>query len=70
MMFQDNGGGFQGNQDSGGGFQRKMYKGSWNCSKCNKEITELPFEPDPDRVSQLKCRDCFRDNRPPRRNFR
>jgi CxxC-x17-CxxC domain-containing protein len=60
MAFQDN---------DGGGFQRKMYQGNWTCSKCNKEITELPFEPDPDRVGQLKCKDCFRTNRPPRRDF-
>ncbi|MFH0712609.1 MAG: hypothetical protein V2A55_02035 [Candidatus Jorgensenbacteria bacterium] len=50
------------NRDNGG-FQRKMYQGNWKCSKCNKEITELPFEPDPSRVDQLLCRDCHREKR-------
>ncbi|MEE8131680.1 MAG: hypothetical protein V3T98_01420 [Candidatus Paceibacterota bacterium] len=43
-----------------GGFQRRTYQGDWKCSKCGTSITELPFEPHPDRVSELKCRDCFR----------
>ena len=51
-------GGF--NRDFG---QREMHKGNWNCSKCGTEITELPFEPDPSRVDQLKCRDCHRQGR-------
>ena len=24
---------------------REMVKGNWNCSECQVEITELPFEP-------------------------
>ena len=33
------------------------------CSKCGKEITELPFEPDPARLDKLLCRDCHRDRK-------
>jgi len=43
------------NQYSG---DRQMFKGSWKCSKCGAEITELPFEPDGERP--LYCRDCHR----------
>jgi CxxC-x17-CxxC domain-containing protein len=49
--------------DNQGGFQRKMYQGNWKCSKCGKEITELPFDPDPSRLDQLLCRDCHREKR-------
>lgn len=27
------------------------------CAECGKQITELPFEPDPAR--KIYCRDCF-----------
>lgn len=47
-----------------GGFEpRKMFKGNWACAQCGKEITELPFEPDPARLGQLLCRDCHREKR-------
>ena len=46
-----------------GGFQRKMYQGNWKCSKCNADITELPFEPDSARLDQLLCRDCHREKK-------
>jgi CxxC-x17-CxxC domain-containing protein len=46
------------NQPNEGGFQRKMFKGDWKCSECGATITELPFEPDPNRMDQLLCRDC------------
>ncbi len=46
------------------GFQRQMYQGNWKCSKCNTDITQLPFEPSPDRIDQLQCRDCFRQSKP------
>jgi len=52
--------------NDGGGFERKMYQGDWKCSKCDAKITELPFDPDPQRLDQLQCRDCHRQNRPPR----
>lgn len=39
--------------------EKKMFQGNWSCSKCGKPITELPFEPDPSRASQLVCRDCY-----------
>jgi len=55
------------NQNSFG--QRQMHKGSWNCSECGAEITELPFEPDGERP--LYCRDCHRQRRQdrPQRQF-
>lgn len=40
---------------------REMIKGNWNCSDCGKEITELPFEPTPDRP--VYCRDCWSKRR-------
>ncbi|MEK9154620.1 MAG: hypothetical protein AAB596_00900 [Patescibacteria group bacterium] len=45
------------------GFERKMYSGNWQCSKCQAAINELPFEPDPQRLDQLLCRDCHRQRR-------
>ena len=46
------------NDDSSGDFPpRKMFKGSWKCSDCGAEITELPFEPDPDRP--IHCKECW-----------
>jgi CxxC-x17-CxxC domain-containing protein len=49
--------------DNGGFSQRKTYQGDWKCSKCSAAITELPFEPDPNRLGQLLCRDCHRERR-------
>jgi len=46
---------------------REMVKGNWKCSDCGTEITELPFEPAPDRP--IYCRDCWSKRRPPRRDF-
>ncbi len=43
--------------------ERKMHTGNWSCASCGGSITELPFEPDPSRVDQLKCRDCHRQSR-------
>jgi len=42
-------------------FDRKMYNGEWKCSECGATITELPFEPAPDRP--LYCKDCWRKKR-------
>ncbi len=42
---------------------KQMHKGNWTCSKCGSEITELPFEPDPDRANTLKCLDCHKAGR-------
>ncbi len=55
MAFNDQGG--------AGGFQRPMFKGNWSCAKCGGAITELPFDPDPSRLGQLKCRECHRAER-------
>lgn len=40
---------------------RKMYQGNWKCADCGAEITELPFEPAPDRP--IYCRECWRKRR-------
>ncbi|MAF80196.1 hypothetical protein CL629_03905 [bacterium] len=50
----------RGGGGGGGGFGRKMFQGNWKCSGCGGDITELPFEPDPSRLENLKCRDCFK----------
>lgn len=42
-------------------FPRQMYKGNWTCSDCGKEITELPFEPSPDRP--VYCKECWSKRR-------
>jgi len=47
----------------GGDFERKVYKGEWKCGNCGNPITELPFEPDSERLDQLLCRDCYRNRR-------
>jgi len=47
---------------------RKMFQGDWKCSECGAEITELPFEPAPDRP--LYCRECWRKKREERFNRR
>ncbi len=54
MAYQDN------NQ---GGFQKQMFQGNWKCSKCGADITELPFEPNPERVNELLCKNCHREKR-------
>lgn len=45
----------------GGGFQRQMFQGNWTCSDCGAAITELPFQPAPDRP--IYCRDCHQKKR-------
>ena len=58
MAYDDN------NNDRGGDqgdFERKKYRGSGKCKKGGKEITDLPFEPDPARLDKLLCRDCHRE---------
>ena len=42
---------------------KQMFKGDWKCSGCGNAITELPFEPDPERSDNLKCRDCFKSSK-------
>lgn len=60
----------KGRSNSGGGARqsRPMVSGSWACSKCGKEITQLPFEPKGDRP--ITCNDCFKASRPPREERR
>ena len=45
----------------GGGFQRQMFQGDWTWSDCGGKITELPFQPAPDRP--IYCRDCHQKHR-------
>ncbi len=40
---------------------REMVQGDWECSECGEKITELPFEPAPDRP--IYCRNCWRNRR-------
>ncbi len=41
--------------------QKPMVQGNWSCSSCDKEITELPFEPDGERP--ISCSDCWKEKR-------
>lgn len=54
--------------DDQGRDQRPKFKGNWKCGMCGASITELPFEPNPARLEQLKCKECWMKNRPPRRD--
>jgi len=36
------------------------------CCDCSTPITQLPFNPDPNRLNTIRCRDCLRKSRPPR----
>ncbi|MFA5249615.1 MAG: CxxC-x17-CxxC domain-containing protein [Candidatus Paceibacterota bacterium] len=40
---------------------RPMIKGEWKCSECGAIITEMPFQPDPERP--IFCRECWRKKR-------
>jgi len=55
---------FDRNNNDRGFAPRAMIKGNWKCSECGVEITELPFEPAPDRP--IYCRECWSKKRPPR----
>ena len=46
------------------GEQREMHKAK--CSECGSEC-EVPFKPTEGK--RVLCNDCFRRNRPPRRDF-
>ena len=47
---------------SRGGFApREMVKGNWKCADCGIEITELPFQPAPDRP--IYCKECWAKRR-------
>ena len=50
-------------QNNNGGFTRQMHQGNWSCSQCGGSITELPFQPDQERIGQLLCRDCHKAKR-------
>ncbi|MBI4158541.1 MAG: hypothetical protein HY505_02920 [Candidatus Yanofskybacteria bacterium] len=62
MAYDNNGGGSGYNRGGQGDFPpRKKYAGNWVCGKCSKEITELPFPPDPARLDKLLCYDCHKE---------
>jgi DNA-directed RNA polymerase subunit RPC12/RpoP len=68
MAYQNNQGSNQGNQSSDyqGFRQRQMVDVSTmniKCCECGAEIKELPFNPDPARLDQIRCRDCMRKRR-------
>lgn len=48
------------NDQGGSQGPRQMFTGNWACGVCGNPITELPFNPDPSRLSTLKCRDCHK----------
>ena len=52
------------NQNRSFGPRPEPVKGNWKCSDCSAEITELPFNPAPDRP--IYCKDCWRKNNPKR----
>lgn len=56
---ESRGGGFRGNGDRRPS-NRQMFTGNWNCADCGGSITELPFEPNPARTGELRCRDCHK----------
>ncbi len=41
--------------------QREMIQGNWTCSECGAPITEMPFEPSPERP--IFCKDCWAKKR-------
>lgn len=40
-------------------------QGNWKCAECGTKITELPFEPAPDRP--IYCKDCWSKKRDDKR---
>ena len=47
--------------------EKKKYQGDWKCSNCGNKITQLPFEPDPNRLNRLLCLDCWKNQKQARR---
>jgi CxxC-x17-CxxC domain-containing protein len=47
--------------DRGSFAPREMIKGNWKCTDCGAEITEMPFEPSPDRP--VYCKECWSKRR-------
>ena len=37
--------------------EKQTYQGNWKCSKCGKNIKELPFNPK--STENLICRECY-----------
>ncbi len=44
-------------------FPKKIFKGEWHCAQCQKVINELPFNPDPNKLDRLLCRDCYQSKK-------
>lgn len=39
----------------------KIYHGDWSCTECGGKITELPFQPSPERP--VYCKECWAKKR-------
>ncbi|MFH1451119.1 MAG: CxxC-x17-CxxC domain-containing protein [bacterium] len=39
----------------------QKFQGNWKCADCGAEITELPFQPSPDRP--VRCHECHMKQR-------
>ncbi len=39
---------------------KQMFDVNEKCTQCGASITKLPFKPNPDWKSNLKCLDCFK----------
>jgi len=46
---------------------QQMVSGNWTCSECGAPITEMPFEPSPDRP--IFCKDCWAKKRESRQKY-
>jgi len=44
--------------------ERSKVQGHWQCAGCEKEVTELPFQPR--EGQEIYCRDCYASKRPKR----
>ena len=42
---------------------RRLFSGDWKCGMCGKAITSLPFEPNPMRLPDLRCWECYKKAR-------
>ena len=68
-----NQGGYQGGGRGFGGYNRPAPRPmidvtalNITCADCGAPVTQLPFQPDPNRLNTIRCRDCLRKSRPPR----
>jgi DNA-directed RNA polymerase subunit RPC12/RpoP len=63
---------FEDKPREGRGFERQMFDVSGmniKCCDCGTPITQLPFNPDPNRLDSIRCQECLRRFREQRRRF-